>query len=208
MEQRLFLLNIRLLDIEPMIWRRFVVPADISLDRLHDVIQIVMGWKDCHLHEFTIGTKRYTENPESKEDGLDEGKYHLMDLCKKNGRAFSYSYDFGDDWQHELTIVDNDFYDPDLTSAMECIDGDRACPPEDVGSIPGYYTFCQAITDPNHEEHEEFMEWFAGFPWYDKEYKSEELNIDKINYTLAIFQRWSRDRYPFRMRRLSLLKKG
>ena len=68
MNERFYLLKIRLLEIEPEIWRRFVVPASISLDRLHDVIQIVMGWTDSHLHEFTFGKKRYTEYPEYKDD--------------------------------------------------------------------------------------------------------------------------------------------
>ena len=96
MNERFYMIKIQLLDIEPAIWRRFVVPASITLDRLHDVIQIVMGWTDSHLHEFTIGKKRYTEYPESKEDGLICGKYRLGDLIKQKGRAFTYLYDFGD----------------------------------------------------------------------------------------------------------------
>ncbi len=63
MNERFYLLKIQLLDIESAIWRRFVVPASITLDRLHDVIQIVMGWTDSHLHEFTIENQRYTEYP-------------------------------------------------------------------------------------------------------------------------------------------------
>lgn len=66
MNERLYLLKIQLLDIEPAIWRRFVIPAAITLDRLHDVIQIVMGWTDSHLHDFTIADKRHTEYPEFK----------------------------------------------------------------------------------------------------------------------------------------------
>ena len=85
MEDRMYLLTIRLDGIEPEIWRRFVAPGDITLDRLHDVIQIVMGWQDYHLHTFTIGKKRYTENPESKEDGAREDRYRLVDLIKKKG---------------------------------------------------------------------------------------------------------------------------
>ncbi len=110
MNDRFYLLKIRLLDIEPEIWRRFVVPADISLDRLHDVVQIVMGWEDCHLHEFTIGNKRYTEFPESRQDGLVSGRYRLGDLIKQKGRTFGYLYDFGDGWEHELAI-ENSRYD-------------------------------------------------------------------------------------------------
>ena len=94
MNERFYQLKIQLLDIEPAIWRRFVVPANITLDRLHDVIQVVMGWTDSHLHEFTIGNKRYTEYPESKEDGLVCGRYRLGDLIKQKGRIFHYLYDF------------------------------------------------------------------------------------------------------------------
>jgi hypothetical protein len=104
MNERLYLLKIQLLDIEPSIWRRFVVPASITLDRLHDVIQIVMVWTDSHLHEFTIGNKRYTEYPQSKEDGLVCGRYRLGDLIKQKGRTFSYLYDFGDGWEHGSLI--------------------------------------------------------------------------------------------------------
>ena len=137
MNKRLYLLKIRLLDIEPEIWRRFVVPANITLDRLHDVIQIVMGWTDTHIHEFTIGKKRYTEYPESKEDGLVCGRYRLDDLIKQKGRTFSYQYDFGDDWGHELTLEDSRYFNPELHSEVACLDGVGACPPEDVGGVPG-----------------------------------------------------------------------
>ena len=83
MTDRYYLLKIYLLNIEPEIWRRFVVPAKITLDRLHDVIQVVMGWKDYHLHEFKVGKKRYPEYPESKQDGFECGKYRLGDLIKQ-----------------------------------------------------------------------------------------------------------------------------
>ena len=92
MNERFYLLKIQLLDIEPTIWRRFVVSASITLDRLHDVIQIVMGWTDSHLHEFTIGKKRYTEYPESKEDGLVWGRYRPLvpgQVSNKTGAALN-----------------------------------------------------------------------------------------------------------------------
>ena len=77
MNNRFYALKIKLMDIDPPIWRDFAVPADITLDRLHDVVQIVMGWTDSHLYQFTIGKKRYTEHIESEFDGLDSGKYRL-----------------------------------------------------------------------------------------------------------------------------------
>lgn len=113
----------------------FVVPASITLDRLHDVIQIVMGWTGSHLHEFTIGKNRYTEYPESEEDGLVCGKYRLGDLIKQNGRIFTYLYDFGDSWEHELVLEESGYFNPELRTELACLEGERACPPEDVGGV-------------------------------------------------------------------------
>jgi len=189
MNDRFYLLEIRLLDIEPKIWRRFVVPASITLDRLHDVIQVVMGWTDSHLHEFTIGKKRYTEYPESKEDGLECGRYRLGDLIKQKGRTFGYHYDFGDGWEHEVTLEESRYFNPEQRTKVVCIDGARACPPEDVGGVPGYYEFCKALKDPDHEEHESFMEWFGG------DYDSGKFNANEVNLELMKYLRWSRDRY-------------
>jgi hypothetical protein len=189
MNQHKYLLRIRLLDIEPEIWRRFVVHADITLDRLHDIIQIVMGWTDSHLYTFTIGKKRYTESLEEKDDELESGKHRLGDLIKQKGRSFQYIYDFGDSWEHELVIEENQFSHPDLQAeTLLCLDGARACPPEDVGSVPGYYDFCKAMKDRKHPRHKELIKWYGGK--YDPEY----INIDAVNYMLMKYIRWSRDR--------------
>lgn len=189
MNERLYLLKIKLLEIEPEIWRRFVVPATITLDRLHDVIQIVMGWTDSHLHEFTLGKKRYTEYPESREDGFECGKYRLGDLLKQKGRTFAYLYDFGDGWEHELTLEDNRYFDPEMHSNIVCLDGARACPPEDVGGATGNFEFCEALYDPYHEDHQRLVEWSGG------NYDSEKFDIPAINLALLSYLRWSRDRY-------------
>ena len=189
MNKRLYLLKIRLLEIEPEIWRRFVVPADITLDRLHDVIQIVMGWSDSHLHEFTIGKRRYTEYPESKEDGPECGRYRLVDLIRQKGRTFRYLYDFGDSWEHEVIVEDSRYFNPETIDPVECLDGARACPPEDVGGVPGYYEFCKSLKDPYHEEHESYMQWSGG------EYDSEKFNPDEVNWELMKYLRWSRERF-------------
>ena len=189
MNERFYLLTIRLLEIEPEIWRRFVVPASISLDRLHDVIQIVMGWTDSHLHEFTFGKKRYTEYPEYKDDGLECGRYRLGNLIKQKGRTFKYQYDFGDCWEHELTLEENRYFKPEIRSEIACLAGARACPPEDVGGIPGYYDFCKALGDPRHEEHERLMEWSGG------NFDSQKFDADAVNWELMKYLRWSRDRY-------------
>lgn len=188
MRERFYLLKIQLLDIRPSIWRRFVVPASITLDRLHDVIQIVMGWTDSHLHEFTIGNKRYTEDPQSKEDGLECGRYRLSDLIKQRGRTFRYLYDFGDRWEHELVLEENRYFDPGQRTELVCIDGQQACPPEDVGGTPGYFTFLNALKDPAHEEHESYMEWCGG------DFDFERFELELVNWELVKYLRWSRDR--------------
>ena len=189
MNERFYLLKIQLLDIEPAIWRRFVVPANITLDRLHDVIQIVMGWTDSHLHEFTIGNKRYTQYPESKEDGLVCGRYRLEDLIKQKGRTFSYRYDFGDSWEHELVLEDSRYVNPELRTELACLEGERACPPEDVGGVHGYFEFYNALKDPSHEEHESSVEWSGG------DFDSVRFDFELVNRELMKYLRWSRDRY-------------
>ncbi len=189
MNERFYLLKIQLLDIEPAIWRRFVVPADITLDRLHDVIQIVMGWIDYHLHEFTIGKKRYTEYRESKEDGLECGMYRLGNLIKQKGRTFRYLYDFEDKWIHELVLEDSHYFNPELRTELACLEGQRACPPEDVGGVSAYFEFLNALEDPDHEEHESYTEWSGG------NFDSERFDSNSVNWELMKYLRWSRDRY-------------
>jgi len=166
-----------------------VVPASITLDRLHDVIQIIMSWTDSHLHEFTIGKKRYTEYPKSKEDGLVCGRYRLGVLIKQKGRTFSYLYDFGDSWEHELILEESRYFNPELRAELACFEGERACPPEDVGGVPGYFEFCNALKDPSHEEHESYMEWSGGG------FDSEQFDSESMNWELMKYLRWFRDRY-------------
>ncbi len=191
MNERMYLMKIQLLDIEPPIWRRFVVPASITLDRLHDVIQIVMGWADSHLHMFVVGNKRFSEYPESKDDGLECGKYRLGALVKRKGRAFRYLYDFGDGWEHELILEESRYVNSGLIMPLFCLEGERACPPDDVGGVPGYFEFCSALKDPAHEDHESCMEWSGG------KYDSERFEVDFINWQLLMYLRWSRDRYQY-----------
>ncbi|MEZ4550052.1 MAG: plasmid pRiA4b ORF-3 family protein [Desulfobacterales bacterium] len=94
------------MDIDPPIWRYFVVPAGITLDRLR-CHQIVMGWTDSHLYQFSIGKRRYAENVRSKLDGLESGNATASTTWSKRRPKFSYLYDFGDNWLHYLTLEDN-----------------------------------------------------------------------------------------------------
>jgi len=188
MDEQLYLFKITLADIEPKIWRRFLVPPTIPLDRLHEVIQIVMGWTDRHLYEFSIGNKKYTEYPESREDGLKSGKFRLGDLIKQKGYTFGYLYDFGDSWQHDLIFENDRYASPDPRHEVHCIDGARACPPEDVGGIMGYNEFCKILRNPDREDYESSWEWVSA------DYEIEKFDIYEINGALAKYLHWSRDR--------------
>lgn len=188
MDNRMYLLKIELLHTEPKIWRRFVVPAEITLDRLHDVIQIVMGWQDSHLYGFAIGKKRYTVAPQCKEDGADSQKYRLGSLIKQKGRTFLYEYDFGDGWLHELTLEDSRCPNNAFMPGITCLDGENACPPEDVGGVPGFEEFCRILATPSDPDHEGYLQWYGG------PFDRSAFNLELVTDDLLRYQRWSRDR--------------
>jgi hypothetical protein len=164
-------LEITLRYIEPRIWRSFEVPGDITLDCLHDVIQVVMGWTNSHLHSFRKGKHEYLQyHPgndawqESYDDTQihDESEHTLRDLVTARGNTFTYTYDFGDNWTHVVKAVKIDPAAKRLKQAR-CLEGERACPPEDCGSIPGYCDLIEAWPDPKHPRHAELHEWLEVF---------------------------------------------
>ncbi|MDF7826003.1 plasmid pRiA4b ORF-3 family protein [Pontiellaceae bacterium B12227] len=153
-------LKIELEFIEPQIWRRVSVPDNYSLADLHHIIQTVMGWHDCHLHCFEVNGGKYTLSSQSPEmDMEDESKVRLTDLVKAGTKQFLYEYDFGDDWRHWVTIEKVAPIDPDSIRPV-CLDGTRACPPEDCGSIPGYEDLVDAFREDSPDEDQEaLLEW-------------------------------------------------
>ncbi len=189
-----YLLHIELNDIQPSIWRRFTVPEYYTLDRLHDVIQIVMGWKDYHLYSFTVNGIEYTEEPESKEDGEVAGMQILSNLHLKQKDKITYLYDFGDSWFHTITIENMQEVLQPLDDRLTCIDGGGACPIEDVGGVPGYYRMCEAMKHKRSKEYLEYIQWLQQIPWYKNEYDPSEFNKEYVNMELAKYERWSRPR--------------
>ena len=166
-ETLLFQFKITLLDIKPAIWRRIQV-QDCTLGDLHEYIQAAMGWENCHLHQFEIGRERFgpysPDAPDFGEEVADENQVLLSELVPTAGKKFRfiYEYDFGDGWRHEVLFEGN----PPVEKKKEypvCLDGKRACPPEDVGGPWGYAEFLEALADPNDERHEEFLEWGGRF---------------------------------------------
>ena len=184
-------IKIKLIDSEPLIWRRVIVPAEITFKRLHDTIQFAMGWWDSHLYEFEFpeeklritcddesfdewkyySAKYKTVKPTKKEDPLGIIGRMLESKLKKSQSTkidkylakyttFEYVYDFGDHWQHKIQIerVIDDY----PFGYPQVLEGDGACPPEDVGGIGGYEEFLKAWNDPKHPEHDSVREWGEG----------------------------------------------
>lgn len=167
--QRLYQFKITLQGIRPPIWRRIQV-KDGSLDKLHEHVQTAMGWTNSHLHHFLIDGVRHGD-PEllcrgwADEDvPVDSTMTKISTIVPENGKRlrFEYEYDFGDNWQHEI-LYEGCLRAPRGARYPLCIDGARACPPEDVGGISGYEEYLEAMTDPQHEQHESFMEWRGPF---------------------------------------------
>ena len=160
-------LKITLLGVKPPIWRRIQV-ADGTLDALHEHIQTAMGWTNSHLHDFRVGDARYGD-PELMQENFEDMDYkdstttRISDLLPKTGRRFrfQYEYDFGDSWMHEVLFEKVVRAEPGRKYPL-CLEGARACPPEDVGGVWSYPDFVEAIRDPDNERHEELLEWVGG----------------------------------------------
>jgi hypothetical protein len=163
------------------VWRRLLVRGDVNLGLLHAVIQVAMGWTNSHLHQFTIGKKRYSAPMISgfmdfgEQPDLDEEKAVLMEVVPRVKTKFMYEYDFGDSWAHCVTV--EKIHEPDTAhkGLAECLDGGYACPPEDCGGIGGYADLLEIIKDSEHEEHESMMEWLGG------EFDPKAFDIEKVN---------------------------
>jgi hypothetical protein len=175
----IYQIKVTLKDSKPPIWRRIQVRSDTTLGELHHVIQAVMGWEDYHLHQFTVG-RTYYGIPEPGfdfEDVRDERRVKLSQIVTGENFRFLYEYDFGDGWEHVL-LVEKILPPKPGQQYPVCIKGRRACPPEDVGGIWGYYGFLEAIQDPDHPEHEDYLEWIGG------EFDPEAFDLDAVNRAL------------------------
>lgn len=155
-------LKISLTGIQPEVWRRLLVSGDTRMDRLHDVIQRVMGWTNTHLHMFVISERQYSAPDSEMQDMEDETGVRLLDIAPKPKDAFTYYYDFGDGWRHDIVVEEVVQADERFGASPLCLEGARACPPEDCGGVGGYEDFLAAVADPRHERHAELLEWIGG----------------------------------------------
>jgi hypothetical protein len=175
----LYQLKVTLIESRPPIWRRFQVKKETTLLKLHCILQVVMGWTDSHLHEFRIGDLRFGEPvPDEDYEVVDERSVRLSQIAPSDPITFEYLYDFGDDWEHEIKIEKGVDKQKGVRYPV-CIEGARACPPEDVGAMPGYENFLKAIGSRRHPEHKEMLEWIGGH------FDPEEFDLDAINRELS-----------------------
>jgi hypothetical protein len=175
MSHALYELDVRLRNISPPIWRTIELDGSSTLEDVHYAIQSAMGWDNSHLHQFTIGKRSYgmvdIDGPSELED---ERGARLQEVAKR-GDKLVYVYDFGDDWEHDITIER-------VTTVAKpppprCTAGQRACPPEDCGGPWGYERLLRAIADPGNPEHAELVEWAGDF-------EPEELALPKAGREL------------------------
>lgn len=172
-------LLVELKHITPRIWRRLVVPADLPLDFLHDVIQIAMGWKNSHLHDFTAGPVRFGMADVEDELLCVDERAAPVGAVAHLGSTFLYTYDYGDDWEHEVLV--EAVIEPERGPIrLECLGGARACPPEDCGGPPGYEDLLRVLASPDDEAHVQMKRWVG------RAYDQEAFDLAKVNKKLGV----------------------
>ncbi len=172
----IYRLKVTLRGSKPPIWRRFLIPGGITLKRLHDSLQAVMGWYDGHLHQFHCAGVLYgTSDREIGLDRASETRTTVDQLLRRPKDRLVYEYDFGDSWEHEVVL--EGILPPGRDGRYPIVEaGRRACPPEDVGGIPGYERFLEIVTSPKHPEYRETLEWF-GRPFDPESFDPHEVNL-------------------------------
>jgi Plasmid pRiA4b ORF-3-like protein len=174
----IYQLKITLRGIQPPIWRRVQLPGDTVLADLHLVIQAAMGWTMSHLYCFRVGGVSFSTPMRGTdfEDSGDESdaEVQLDEVCGQVKSKLIYEYDFGDGWEHDV-VVEKIMKPEPKARYPHCVDGKRACPPEDCGGAGGYADFLEAMADPTHEMHEEMKEWVGG------EWDPEAFDLELVN---------------------------
>jgi hypothetical protein len=176
-----YVLKVVLVGTKPPIWRRLQVPGNARLGWLHAVLQVAMGWTNSHLHHFLTGDARYSDPRYIEDTGFggepdrDETRATLAEVLPQAGAQCGYEYDFGDSWQHEITV--EKILPPARAAATTalCLDGARACPPEDCGGVWGYVELLKTLKNPKHPEHQSMKEWLG------RPLDAEAFDVAKLN---------------------------
>ncbi|MFP4173663.1 MAG: plasmid pRiA4b ORF-3 family protein [Candidatus Hydrogenedentota bacterium] len=187
-ESRIYRFRVSLTDIEPEVWRIIDVPESYTFWDLHVAIQDAMGWVDYHLHAFEPDSPGDSEDVpigipmEPMEDEFVAGwTVPITRHFAKPGDTAGYVYDFGDGWRHEVELLS---IEPRERGAKypRCIDGERACPPEDCGGPGGYHRLLEILADPSDEEHENMVAWLKGHVKEYWPYHPEEFDPASVTF--------------------------
>ncbi|WP_297338472.1 plasmid pRiA4b ORF-3 family protein [Algoriphagus sp.] len=149
---------------KPPVWRRLMIPGQLTFQQFHQVIQAAFGWQDYHLFQFSKGG--YGSNPQigiadenwSEEELVDAKTTRVSQYLKVKGEKFCYIYDFGDDWIHQI-IVEDVLNEAQIGPVL--INGKGACPPEDCGGVWGYEELKSILENPKHPDHRDTKEWLG-----------------------------------------------
>jgi hypothetical protein len=167
-EPQTFQIKVTLRNVKPPVWRRLIVPSDISLPALHEVVQAAMGWFDCHLHLFRVRDREFSPPGDFEPIGEDSRKVSLDEIAPRKGSRVVYEYDFGDGWCHDIVVED---VIDGRCSSVRCLKGRRRCPPENCGGPWGYAELREAVADPTHERRDELLEWIP------EDFDPEEFDV-------------------------------
>lgn len=194
-EGKIIQLKIKLRSTSPPIWRRILVQEHTALFELHEIIQIAMGWQNCHLFLFQINGQIYDEHGDldiwmgDEEDVKQEGileafsplDFSLEELITQTDQKFAYIYDFGDNWYHEILVEKFLPIDPDLNYPV-CIGGKMQCPPEDIGGLYGFYEMLYILEGKDSREKASLLKWL------NKPYEPKYFDIESVNEHLLALE--------------------
>jgi hypothetical protein len=177
---QIYQIKVTLRGVRPPIWRRIQVPDNFTLAKLHRIIQVVVGWDNYHLHVFSCEGLEYGD-PDRDLGIRSDARVRLSQLHLEQKSKIRYEYDFGDSWEHDLLV--EKILPPEAgVTYPRCLTGRRACPPEDVGGIWGYANFLEAMREPAHPAHEEYLEWIGG------EFDPEAFDLEAVNLALSVLR--------------------
>ncbi|WP_045214229.1 plasmid pRiA4b ORF-3 family protein [Desulfonatronovibrio magnus] len=198
MGRLIYQFHIRLKKIEPPIWRRIQVPDTYNFWGLHIAIQDAMGWLDCHLHSFRFRPKHKRDFIEigipgeewDDHETLPGWETELSLYLHEPGQLLEYEYDFGDGWVHDV-LFEGLLVKEKGNKYPKCIGGERACPPEDCGGVPGYYKLLDILNDPVHEDHQDMVAWLKGHLKNYYPYNPDEFSVEKVRFSNPV-TRWKK----------------
>jgi hypothetical protein len=144
---------------KPPVWRRLQLRADTRLDHLHEMLVAAFGWQGYHMHCFSSGPEEFGV-PDPELGFIDERDVRFGELIGGVGDRLRYTYDFGDDWQHEIVVEELLDPDPEIHYPV-LVAAKGACPPEDCGGPWGYAELKDILADPSHDQHQEMRDWLG-----------------------------------------------